>query len=441
MSAARRAPPLRGPRSSVLATAALVRDPYAFHRGCRERYGEPYLVPSLNGPVVCTGDPEGVREIFSAAPATFAPWAVGALEPVLGAGSVILMSGERHRRERQVLAPPFQGPRMRAYGEVMQEAARAHVRAWRGGQIFRALDTMQEISLEVILRAVFGVEDAPAIERSRAAVRRFVACASPWLLFTKSLQRRFFGIGPWARLQRAQAEWDALILEQIRERGRRGAQSDVLGSLLAARDEDGQPLDAAHVRDTLVTMLFAGHETTALALSWALYWLHRDPRELGLLRAELDALPRLDPEAVERLPRLEAVCNEALRLHPIVPDVLRLVVAPFDLRGRAIEPGTGVAAVTALVHADPTLYPEPGAFRPGRFLERTFKPWEFFPFGGGARRCIGASFALHEMKQVLAVLVREHELELCEPGPVRPRRRNVTMGPSTGVRMRWLRQR
>jgi cytochrome P450 len=424
-----------GPPFALLQTARLVKDPYSFHRACRARYGDPYTVPSLNGKVVCTGDPEGIREIFAADPDTFAPWAADTLRPMLGDGSIIVLRGERHKRERKLLMPPFQGERMRAYGALMVDVARRHFARRNVGEVFRFLDTAQAISLEVIVRAVFGVEDDAAVERMASAVTRFASAASPLVMFTKLLQHQFGGFGPWARLTRLKADYDALLLTQIRARRAGATGDDILSILLAARYEDGQQMSDDDIRAELVTLLFAGHETTALALSWAVYWLLRDPARLAQLRAELDAAGS-DPDTIARLPYLEALCLESLRIHPILPDPLREVIKPFRLRGYDVPIGCGVAAVSGLAHEDPAIFEEPMAFRPERFLARTFKPYEYFPFGGGSRRCIGAAFAVHEMKLVLAALFSEHELELCEPREVRPARRNVTMGPSTGIRVR-----
>jgi cytochrome P450 len=190
-----------------------------------------------------------------------------------------------------------------------------------------------------------------------------------------------------------------------------------------------------------MTLLFAGHETTGIALAWACYWLHRHPAVLERLRAEIDALGDApEPDAIAKLPYLDAVCNETLRLHPIAPDVPRMLARPLELAGYTLGPPCGVDAATTLVHRREDLYPEPHAFRPERFLERRFSPFEFTPFGGGHRRCIGAAFATYELKIVLATFLRHAHLELAEPGEVLPARRNVVLGPATGVRMR-LRER
>lgn len=429
-----------GPSIAIIQTAKLIRDPYRFHEECRARYGDPYTCPSLNGPVACTGDPDGIREIFSADPDTFSPWAVETMRPILGEGSLLLLSGARHRRERKLLMPAFHGERMRAYGRVMGEVTRRHLALHDDNKEFVFQKTAQAISLEVILRAVFGVEDDAAVERFVAVVHRFVDVASPLVMFTKLLQHEFFGIGPWAKTRRALEAWDDLIGDQIRDRRARSGGEDILGMMLSAQYEDGSPMSDAHVRDELVTLVFAGHETTALALSWAMYWLHRDPVRLERLRAEIDSAAG-DPERIAALPFLDAVCNETLRLHPIVPDPLRTVAKPFTLRGFDIPIGAGVAAVSALAHIDPVTWPEPHAFRPERFVDRSYKPWEFLPFGGGARRCIGAAFSVYEMKIALGVALAENEFELCEPGEVKPARRSVTMGPKTGIRIRRVRAR
>jgi cytochrome P450 len=190
------------------------------------------------------------------------------------------------------------------------------------------------------------------------------------------------------------------------------------------------------LRDELITLLFAGHEATAIALAWAFYWLHRDPDELGRVLAELDALgPSADAEAIAALPYLDAVCQEALRIHPVTPEILRVLVEPLQLFDWTLPAGTAVMASAIMVHNREDLYPEPTHFRPSRFLERKFTPFEHIPFGGGARRCIGAAFALYEMKIVLAMLLRSHRLRLVSSSKVKPARRGLTMGPAGGIPM------
>lgn len=417
----------------------MLRDPYGFHARCAARYGDPYTLPTLNGRVVCTGRPELIRALFALETECFAPWASATMLELLGPGSIFQIRGAAHRRERALLGPHFAGARMRSFSGAMRAAARAHLAALEPGREFRAAELAQSISLDVIIRVVMGFEDPDEIAAVRADIRRFVDAAHPLLFFAPALQRSVLGLGPWARFLEARRAWDARILAQIaRRRGElaHGARrDDILSAMLASRYEDGTPMEDGRVRDELVTLLFAGHETTALAIAWALYWLHREPGVLERARAELATLGE-DPSEARYL---EAVCMESLRLNPIVPDSPRVVAREIELGGLHLAPGLGVSWVSSIVHMDPLLFPEPERFRPERFLERTYKAWEFLPFGGGARRCLGAAFALHEMREVLAIVLRECELELLERAPLRARRRSVTMGPAGGVRLRCLR--
>jgi len=421
-----------GPRSAWIATAGLVRDPYGFHARCAARFGDPYTVPSLNGRVVCTGRPENIQAIFAADPQCFAPWASATMLPLMGPGSIFQLRGEAHRRERTLLGPHFAGPRMRAFAESMRTAAREQLLTLRPGEEFRAAELAQAISLDVILRAVMGCEEPAEIAALRADIRSFVASAHPLLFFAPALQRAPLGLGPWARFLDARRAFDARLLAQIARRraglARGETHADILSAIITSRYEDGSPMEDARVRDELVTLLFAGHETTALAIAWALYWIHRE-RDV---RERLRAAP---PDAEY----LEAVCQESLRLNPIVPDSPRLVARELELFGVRLPPGAGACWVSSLAHMDPQVFPEPERFRPERFLARSFKPWEFLPFGGGARRCLGSAFALQEMREVLGVLLGECELELLDDRPLRARRRSVTMGPEGGVRMRLVR--
>ncbi len=432
-----------GPKIRLLQTAGYARDSYGYLIGMQRKYGDIFTVPTLNGTLVITGDPAHVQQIFGAEADTFTIFGGGSIEPVVGPNSVLLLHGAPHRRERKLLMPPFHGARMRAYGETIRGAALAAMNQWSRGQTFAMQGSTQWISLEVIVRAVFGVENPAHIEVLRAALIELVAATVPSLLFFPWLRRPWGGLSPFNRYDRALKRVEALIYGEIAARRAHTdeAREDILSLLLAARDEAGEGMRQDELRDELLTLLFAGHETTGIALAWASYWLHRNPGVLERLRAEVDALgDSPDPEVIARLPYLDAVCNETLRLHPIVPDVPRMLARPLELGGYQLGPPLGVDAATILVHRRESLYPEPDLFRPDRFLERRFSPFEFFPFGGGHRRCIGAAFATYELKIVLATFLRHAHLELAEPGEVKVARRNVVIGPATGVRMR-LRER
>ncbi|MEW5850334.1 MAG: cytochrome P450 [Myxococcota bacterium] len=402
------------------------------------RHGDPFTMPFFEGvQLVCTAEPDGIREIFMADPDTFEVPTPEMLTPLVGRNSVLVLSGQRHRRERQMMAPPFHGARMRAYGKLMQDIALKHGARWEKGKPFTMLQTTQAISLEVILQAVFGVTEPERVRIFEEAILAFVRTGTPLVLFFKAVRKDLGPWSPWGRLKRAEKHLFALIQEEIENRRKDHVErEDILSMLLAARREDGSPMADEVLRDELLTLLVAGHETTASALAWAFYLLHRNPDVLARLQAELRGLgPTPDAMALAEHPYLDAVCSETLRIRPIVMDVARLLRKPMVLRGREIPAGHGVCAAIVATHHDARIYPEPHAFRPERFLERKFSPYEFLPFGGGVRRCLGASFALYEMKIVLGSLLGQKKLALASDKAVVPGLRNVTWAPTTGVRM------
>nr|WP_276572651.1 cytochrome P450 [Nannocystis pusilla] len=427
-----------GSKLTLLQTYRYLRDPYDYLARMLAENGDPFTAHVVNGDVVITGSPAGVQQIFSADPDTFAPFGVAAARPLVGDFSLLLLSGERHRKERKLLMPAFHGERMRAYGETIRAAAHAAAATWSKGQPFTFQNSSQWISLEVIIRAVFGVADAARVEAVRQAILEFVAATAPSILFFPFLQREFFGRGPWARFSRAREKLGFLISAELAARRSRPDEvgDDILSRMLAARHDDGAGMSDVEIHDELLTLLFAGHETSGIALAWAIYWLHRDRDRLEKLLAELDAAgEHPEPEVLARLPYLEAVVHETLRLYPIAPDAPRTLARPFELGGYRLPAGVCVAAATALLHVRPDIYPEPHEFRPERFINKKYSPFEYTPFGGGHRRCLGAAFALYEMKVVLATLLRHYRLALAEPREVKPGRRNVVLGPATGVRV------
>jgi cytochrome P450 len=416
------------PRSGSLlsSTYRLIRTPYAFYEAQRA-HGDFVTVPAPNGTVVMALTPKAAKEVFQADPTALDAFAVQATIPLLG-HSLLTSSGERHRRDRKLLTPPFHGERMRAYGEAMHVLALAHTGSWRAGDRVRAHEATTAISLDVILRTVFGVDEGPAFEEGRRVLRDMIAGFSPLVAFTNKLQRGWFP--PWRRFLAARAAFAALVDEQIR--GRRASNesgADILGLLLDARYDDGSAMTDDQIRDQLLTILIAGHETTAIALAWALYWLVRHPAVVARLREELEG--KSDPTKVAYL---QAVCDETMRLHPIVPDVVRKLNRPMTLGGFDVPSGHDIGVAICAIHADPNVYPEPQTFDPERFLSKRPSPFEFLPFGGGHRRCLGAAFSDYEMKIVLAAIVSRFELE--PDGEDRPTRRNVTMGPAKGVPLR-----
>jgi cytochrome P450 len=425
-----------GPSGVLRSTYRVLRSPFRDFPRWAARYGDPFTIPTVNGTVVITGDPELIKVIFSADPQIYGPWAVDALGPTLGQRSIFMLEGAPHTRERKLLAPPLHGDRMRAYADVIAQVARRRFAERVESSRVLTLELAQAISLEVITRAIFGARDDESARALQAAVIDLVEASSPLMFFMPFLQREFAGLGPWARFRRRFVALDALLQQQI-DRARRSPGVDVCSLLAQATYDDGEPMPDAAIRDELRTMLFAGHETTAITIAWAIELLHRHPEALARVHTELEALgPDPDPEAIARLEYLDAVCKEAMRLYPVVTEVLRVLRAPLRLGAVEVPAGIGVSASALLAHRREDLYPDAETFRPERFLERRFSPFEYLPFGGGHRRCIGAAFATFEMKIVLGVALSRHRLTLLDDGPATPVRRNVTMAPGGGVPIR-----
>jgi cytochrome P450 len=419
-------------------TWQIVRDPRRALEGWVKLHGDPFLVHTLNGTVVITGRADLIREIFGNDPANYDPFATAALVPILGEGSMLVMGGETHRRERKLVMPMFHGDRMRAYGSAMQEVAIEKVNQFlERGPAIPTLELMTGISLEVIVRTVFGVDHRNLSDSIMHASREVIRKLNPILFFSRRTHFSLFGVSPWDRFQAARHKlrdvFDA-IFEQRQKDGFQG--EDIFSMMNAARYEDGEPITRDHLREELMTFLFAGHETSAIAMTWAIYHLHSHPESLRTLRDELHDLPDRSPASLAAAPYLKAVVQESLRLHPIVTEVIRKLRVPLQLGEWNLPAGLAVAPATVLAHYNPTTYPDPDAFLPERFLKRTYSPFEYMPFGGGHRRCIGAAFAAYEMAIVLGTLLSEHRWELVDAGPVVPKRRNLTMGPSSNVSIR-----
>lgn len=401
-------------------------------------------VSGFDGTLVFVNTPDAMQEILTNDRKTYtAPgdWN-RILSPLLGDYSVILLDGDRHRKRRQLLIPPFHGDRMKAYGELMIKLADQTFRQLPLHQTFSARDIMQEISLQVILQAVFGVYEGDRCQQLKRKLAQlaevFRSPLSSSMLFLTFLQKDWGAWSPWGKFLRDRQELDELIYAEIRDRRAHPAldRVDILSMLMAATDETGQPMSDRELRDELMTLMFAGHETTATAMSWALYWTHHLPSVREKLLHELANADSDDPMNLLRLPYLTAVCNETLRIHPVAMLTFpRVVQEPTELLGHKLTPGTGVCGCMYLVHQRPDLYPEPKQFKPERFLERQYSPYEFIPFGGGTRRCIGEAFAQFEMKLVLSTILQNYTLSLADTQPEYPRRRGVTLAPARGVKM------
>jgi cytochrome P450 len=376
-----------------------------------------------------------------------APGELNALgEAVFGKNSVLLLSGKQHQQRRKLIMPPFHGERMKAYGELICKITRDVMESYRDGQLFYARTAMQTITMRVILQAVFGLYEGSRYQRLEQVLsERLNLISTPLTSAFVFFPQLAVDLGPQSligRLRRLVAETDELLYAEIRDRRQHHDPSrpDVLSMLLAARDENGEGMTDEELHDELITLLIAGHETTATALSWALYWLHRYPETYQRLMQELDGQENPDDlVARSRLPYLNAVCNETLRIYPVGMVTLpRRVEKPCQLLGYDLQPGTMVMGSIYQVHHHPDLYPDSKVFRPERFLEKQFAPHEFLPFGGGSRRCVGAALAMYEMALVLSTTLKDYQLRLAEAGPVEPHRRGGTLAPRSGVRLQKL---
>ncbi len=414
----------------VIQTAAWLTRPIEFLDRARRRHGDIFSVKFLGfeTPMVMISDPEAVGALYKGRENGLPPGRSFALEPVMGSRSVLLLEGREHLSRRKLMLPAFHGERMRAYEGLISEVARAEVDSWPIGSAFPIHPRMQAITLEVILRAVFGVSDASRIDRLGGLLGEMLAdLASSRLQFRVLLARRFARTDPMEELRRKTKPVDDLLQIEITERRADpalGERTDILSMLVAARFEDGEAMSDGELRDQLITLLLAGHETTATALAWTFDLLLRNPVELERLRQEL---------AGEGEDYLRAVISEALRLRPVVPLAGRRLHSPVKADGYELDEGTDVTPAIWLAHTRPDVYPEPLRFRPERFLEGSPQPYTWIPFGGGVRRCLGAAFAEFEMRVVLREVLSRCELRSVRSAPERIARRNITFSPRHGT--------
>jgi cytochrome P450 len=410
--------------------------PQTMHTWLREQVGPlaPIRADGLDHVFVLT--PEGARQAFAVEPARFDPFFKEMFTGLAGPASLWVLNGETHRRERRLFAPAVNANHVNQYLRTIGEISRFHFEQWRPGQTVKALDTTLAISRDVLLRLVFGVEDAELIAEGRGILDRLRHAGHPLLVFVIQLQRSWFPI--WRRYSAAKSafsDWVIRLLRARRARGVEGETDDVVGRMLAVRHEDGSRMRDDEIVDELNTVLQSGHSATASGVAWALYEVARHPEVMRKVRAELEgAGPDADASQVLKLPYLKAVCYETLRLHSVLPECGRILAEPVEILGYTIPAGTALAVSIAAIHHHPDLYPEPEQFIPERFIERSYSSSEFLPFGGGHRRCLGAVLAESIVRIALAEVVRRWDLE--PAGIERNVRLDLAMGPKHGVRLR-----
>jgi cytochrome P450 len=427
-----------GPRFGAVHAWLFVNHPRRYSAWLRRRYGDVATLRLLNNTAVMVLTPEGARQVFAAPPDGYDAFHKEAFIGLTGRGSLWVIEGSRHQRERRLLSPPLNAKGVRAYGELIKAVALAHTGAWQSTRQIGVFDAMLDISRDVVMRIAFGVERGALFDEGRRALSGLLEALHPMFALDARFQAWWFP--PWRRYERAKQVFATFVTRCLSERRAGNHDSDdVFGLLLKSSHDDGAPISDDEICDELITILVSGHETTAIALSWALYELVRHPEVLARLRSELDALGADPaPDVIAAQPYLSAVCNETLRLHTILTEIGRTTRVPCELLGYALPQDTNVTVSISAIHQDPSLYPEPDLFRPERFLNRTYRPFEFLPFGGGHRRCLGAHLSDYEMRIVLALIVTHWQIELA--GPDRDVRHAIAMGPKHGVPVRVTRR-
>ena len=404
--------------------------PLAFMHECREQIGNSFSLRFLGfeRPMVLISDPAAIKALYTERANGLPPGRNIVLEPILGSQSVLLLEGAEHLARRRLMLPPFHGERMRSYEAVLDEIVAAEIDSWPLHSEFPIHSRMQAITLEAILRVVFGVADGPRLERLRGMLSTVLSeTSSPRAQLISLATRRFRGGNAFARFEGQLEEVDDLLFAEIAEHRSKPdleQRDDILSMLMLAEFEDGGTMSDKELRDQLMTLLLAGHETTATALAWTFDLLLRHPEPLQRLRDSLQAGEE---------DYLRATISESLRLRPVIPLAGRRLAEDLSVDGLELPAGTDVAPSIWLTHTRADLYPEPFAFRPARFLEQSPDTYAWIPYGGGIRRCLGASFAEFEMRIVLREVLTRCDLHKASPAPEKTGRRNITLSPKGGT--------
>lgn len=412
--------------------------PYEMIRFCARRYGEPFTVNFVgNRTYVIVSHPDVVRDVFSG----FGnPDSVGVgneeLRPMFGDNSVFVLTGEKHRRHRQLISELFQRKALPCYGPRISEIADQLGGTMTVGSSVPVIKFVRMMGISLIVSVVFGLTDGPRFMAVRDAVERLINIVNGPLVFFTLLQRDLGRWSPGGRVWRVRAALMKIIDAEIAERRRQRLTSpNLLDTLVDASENGGGYLSDDEIRDEIITVLLAGHDPTTAATCWALYLVHKHPEVEERLRSELVSSSP-DLSATAALPYLEAVSLETLRLYPIVPAVERVLREPAKVFDYEIPAGLRLTPCMYLTHRRPEIYPEPDSFRPERFVNRQYSPFEFLPFGGGTRRCVGAHFAPYQIKLVLASLLRRFRFEFVDNGPIRAVQKGATIMPSARLRLR-----
>jgi cytochrome P450 family 110 len=432
---------------SLLQKLQWITDPVGYMEKAAQQYPDIFTgkIVGFGDTVVFVNHPQAIQEILTNDRKKFV--AIGEankiVAPLVGEASLFLKEGIPHKQKRQLVMPAFHGERMRAYGQQICNLSTKVFSQLLVNQHFLARNFTQEITLQVILQVVLGLNEGEKFQELKYLLPELLDLTrSPItssLFFFSFLQKDLGAWSPWGKFLRDRQQVDKLLYAEIAERRQQlnPERADILSMLVLAQDDTGQSMTDKELRDQLMTLMLAGYETTASAIAWGLYWIHQKPLVREKLLQELDTLgDSPDPMSIYRLPYLTAVCNETLRIHPVVMfSFPRVVQEPIELLGHPLEPGTVTLPSIYLTHQREDLYPKPQEFQPERFLERQFSPYEFLPFGAGVRRCIGEALAVFQMKLVLATVLSNYQLALVDGQRERPQRKGFTLAPSCGVKM------
>ncbi len=422
--------------------------PLNFMEERNRKYGDFYQVKFENSPpTVIVSNPQAIEEIFTASSDSFE---VGSsnkgLAFLVGDNSLLLLDGKAHKNRRRLLMPPFHGESLQECSNKIIEITKKVTKNWQANETFIVREAMQEITLRVILSVVFGIDSGTRYDRIREKLTTLLEIFSnplnSSLMFFPSLQKDWGKFSPWGRYLLLKEEIRNLIYEAIKERREiiasgKSERRDIFSLLLLAKDENGEGMTDEELHDELITLLFAGHETTASALAWLFYWIHYLPEIKDKLLFELDSIgDSSDYKEINNLPYLDAVISETLRIYPIVAGTFsRIVTKPMSIMGYDLDPKTWVRISIYSLHHKEDLYPDSKQFKPERFLQRTYSNYEYIPFGGGNRRCLGSALALLEMKLVAATILSQFELDLIKKNQMIPVRRGLTLAPPAKFKM------
>lgn len=435
------------PKPSFFERFYRVFNPIEFLHDCSSKYGDIFTISLSKGtPLVLFSNPQAIRQVFAADQRHFTIDKKNEIiRPLMGEHSLMLLDGEEHQRQRRLLMPAFHKSTMEQYGHTIVEVTNEIIATWPTNKPFEIRTSMQEISLEVILRAVFGLKPGPRLKELRRLLVKLLEqnnnpLISVAFLLLPFLRKDYGAWSPGGQFKALKANIDRLIYDEIRERQQNPDQQhrDILQLLVTAVDESGQGMTNEELHDELMTLLIAGHETTATSMSWSLYWVHQQQEIEEKVRLELASTQNPDPLEICQMPYLSAVCSETLRIYPPFLTTLarQIKSEPYTLMGYTFEPGTIIAPSIYLAHHREDVYSDPEQFKPERFLGKQFSTYEFLPFGGGHRLCVGMTLALSEIKIVLATILKKYQLQLEPDQDIKPVRRGVTISPPSQMKFR-----